>query len=99
MKTWLLTNSEEDMFVQCSISVDFKGWLILLPLNSALVVISVSLGWALFASIPQLSITHGIKCKDLYTFKFGCYIIWVDLASILYVDDHHKCHSLKFLLL
>jgi E3 ubiquitin-protein ligase MARCH6 len=60
-------------------------------------VVPVSLGRALFASIPQFPITHGIKCNDLYAFNIGCYIIWAIVAGIGYAVDYLKSHNLKYL--
>jgi len=39
------------------------AWVTLLLFNSALIVVPVSLGRALFSAIPILPITHGIKCN------------------------------------
>ena len=39
------------------------AWMTLLLVNSALIVAPISLGRALFNSIPRLPITHGIKCN------------------------------------
>lgn len=41
------------------------AWMTLLVFNSALIVIPVSLGRAIFNSIPLLPITHGIKCNGM----------------------------------
>lgn len=38
----------------------------LLVFNSALIVIPVSLGRAIFNSIPVLPISHGIKCNGMF---------------------------------
>lgn len=39
------------------------AWMTLLFFNSALIVVPVSLGRALFSVLPLLPITHGIKCN------------------------------------
>lgn len=39
------------------------AWMTLLIFNSALIVVPISLGRALFNGIPLLPITHGIKCN------------------------------------
>ncbi|KAJ9705093.1 hypothetical protein PVL29_003241 [Vitis rotundifolia] len=39
------------------------AWMTLLIFNSALIVVPISLGRALFNAIPLLPITHGIKCN------------------------------------
>ena len=46
------------------------AWVTLLLFNSALIVVPVSLGRALFSAIPVLPITHGIKCNGKFVFKF-----------------------------
>lgn len=46
------------------------AWVTLLLFNSALIVVPVSLGRALFSAIPILPITHGIKCNG-NVFSFG----------------------------
>lgn len=89
--------SEEYMFVLRIVLLLFWAWLTLLSFNSALVVVPVSLGRALFASIPRFPITHGIKCNDLYAFNIGCYIIWAVVAGIGYAVDYLKSHNLKYL--
>lgn len=39
------------------------AWMTLLVFNSALIVVPISLGRALFNALPLLPITHGIKCN------------------------------------
>lgn len=39
------------------------AWMTLLIVNSALIIVPISLGRALFNAIPLLPITHGIKCN------------------------------------
>ncbi|XP_054787263.1 probable E3 ubiquitin ligase SUD1 isoform X2 [Prosopis cineraria] len=60
------------------------AWMTLLVFNSALIVVPISLGRALFNSIPLLPITHGIKCNDLYAFIMGSYVIWTAVAGARY---------------
>ncbi|KHN43053.1 E3 ubiquitin-protein ligase MARCH6 [Glycine soja] len=60
------------------------AWMTLLVFNSALIVVPISLGRALFNSIPRLPITHGIKCNDLYAFIIGSYVIWTAVAGVRY---------------
>lgn len=60
------------------------AWMTLLIFNSALIVVPISLGRALFNAIPLLPITHGIKCNDLYAFIIGSYVIWTALAGARY---------------
>eukprot|EP01018_Ginkgo_biloba_P022939 Gb_33866 [translate_table: standard] len=92
-------DSEEYIFVIRIVLLLFWAWMNLLSFNSALVVVPVSLGRALFASIPRLPITHGVKCNDLYAFNIGCYIIWAVVAGIGYAVDYLKTHSLKILIM
>ncbi|KAK7319893.1 hypothetical protein RJT34_04621 [Clitoria ternatea] len=60
------------------------AWMTLLVFNSALIVVPISLGRALFNAIPRLPITHGIKCNDLYAFIIGSYVIWTAVAGVRY---------------
>ncbi|WRX13236.1 zinc finger protein [Theobroma cacao] len=64
------------------------AWMTLLIFNSALIVVPISLGRALFNSIPLLPITHGIKCNDLYAFIIGSYVIWTAIAGARYSIEH-----------
>ncbi|KAG9451724.1 hypothetical protein H6P81_004628 [Aristolochia fimbriata] len=66
------------------------AWMTLLVFNSALIVVPISLGRALFSAIPRLPITHGIKCNDLYSFNIGFYIIWTAVAGARYALDYIK---------
>ncbi|XP_022745937.1 probable E3 ubiquitin ligase SUD1 isoform X2 [Durio zibethinus] len=64
------------------------AWMTLLIFNSALIVVPISLGRALFNAIPLLPITHGIKCNDLYAFTIGSYVIWTAIAGARYSIEH-----------
>ncbi|XWS39928.1 hypothetical protein CRYUN_Cryun18bG0096900 [Craigia yunnanensis] len=64
------------------------AWMTLLIFNSALIVVPISLGRALFNVIPLLPITHGIKCNDLYAFIIGSYVIWTAIAGARYSIEH-----------
>ncbi|XVF45105.1 hypothetical protein PTKIN_Ptkin02bG0179200 [Pterospermum kingtungense] len=64
------------------------AWMTLLVFNSALIVVPISLGRALFNAIPLLPITHGIKCNDLYAFVIGSYVIWTAIAGARYSIEH-----------
>ncbi|GMI83674.1 SUPPRESSOR OF DRY2 DEFECTS 1, ECERIFERUM 9 [Hibiscus trionum] len=66
------------------------AWVTLLIFNSALIIVPVSLGRALFNAIPLLPITHGIKCNDLYAFVIGSYVIWTAIAGARYSIEHFK---------
>ncbi|KAL1290505.1 hypothetical protein HN51_058991 [Arachis hypogaea] len=66
------------------------AWMTLLVFNSALIVVPISLGRALFNSIPRLPITHGIKCNDLYAFVIGSYVIWTAVAGVRYSIEQIK---------
>ncbi|KAJ6777212.1 ZINC FINGER RING-CH-TYPE ZINC FINGER RING/FYVE/PHD-TYPE-RELATED [Salix koriyanagi] len=63
------------------------AWMTLLIFNSALIIVPISLGRALFNAIPLLPITHGIKCNDLYAFVIGSYVIWMTLAGARYLIE------------
>ncbi|KAA3488667.1 E3 ubiquitin-protein ligase MARCH6 [Gossypium australe] len=64
------------------------AWMTLLIFNSALIIVPISLGRALFNAIPLLPITHGIKCNDLYAFVIGSYVIWTAIAGARYSIEH-----------
>ncbi|XP_022727397.1 probable E3 ubiquitin ligase SUD1 isoform X2 [Durio zibethinus] len=64
------------------------AWMTLLIFNSALIVVPISLGRALFNAIPLLPITHGIKCNDLYAFIIGSYVIWTAITGARYSIEH-----------
>ncbi|CAL1410132.1 unnamed protein product [Linum trigynum] len=64
------------------------AWMTLLLFNSAVIVVPVALGRALFNAIPLLPTTHGIKCNDLYAFVIGSYAIWTALAGVRYCLEH-----------
>ncbi|KAL8129206.1 hypothetical protein V2J09_018361, partial [Rumex salicifolius] len=66
----------------------FMAWMTLLALNSAVIVVPVSLGRAIFSVIPLLPISHGIKCNDLYAFTIGSYVIWTAVAGVRYSIEH-----------
>lgn len=90
-------DSEEYKFAIRIVLLLFGAWLTLLCFNSAMVVIPISLGRAMFASIPRLPITHGIKCNDLYAFNMGCYVIWAAAAGVGYLVDYLRAHSFRVL--
>ncbi|KAK9286304.1 hypothetical protein L1049_014694 [Liquidambar formosana] len=74
------------------------AWMTLLIFNSSLIVVPVSLGRALFNTIPLLPITHGIKCNDLYAFIIGSYVIWTALAGARYSIEYIKTKRVTVLL-
>ncbi|KAH6825984.1 RING/U-box superfamily protein [Perilla frutescens var. hirtella] len=63
------------------------AWMTLLVFNSALIIVPISLGRALFNALPLLPVTHGIRCNDLYAFVIGSYVIWTGLAGARYCVD------------
>ncbi|KAJ7946073.1 E3 ubiquitin-protein ligase MARCH6 [Quillaja saponaria] len=60
------------------------AWMTLLIFNSALIVVPISFGRAIFNAIPLFPLTHGIKCNDLYAFIIGSYVIWTAVAGARY---------------
>ncbi|KAL0422610.1 UNVERIFIED_CONTAM: putative E3 ubiquitin ligase SUD1 [Sesamum latifolium] len=74
------------------------AWMTLLVFNSALIVVPVSLGRALFNALPLLPVTHGIKCNDLYAFVIGSYLIWTGLAGARYCVDLIRTRRTRLLL-
>ncbi|KAL2939365.1 putative E3 ubiquitin ligase SUD1 [Bienertia sinuspersici] len=84
------SDSERYSFVFRIVLLLVVAWMTLLVFNSALIVIPVSLGRAIFNSIPMLPITHGIKCNDLYAFTIGSYVIWTAIAGVRYTIEQVK---------
>ncbi|CAK7329906.1 unnamed protein product [Dovyalis caffra] len=78
------SDSDRYSFVLRIVLLLVVAWMTLLMFNSALIVVPISLGRALFNAIPLLPITHGIKCNDLYAFVIGSYVIWTALAGARY---------------
>ncbi|KAF8410096.1 hypothetical protein HHK36_002618 [Tetracentron sinense] len=74
------------------------AWMTLIVFNSALIVVPISLGRAIFNAIPFLPITHGIKCNDLYAFIIGSYVIWTLVARARYSIEHIKTKRARVLL-
>ncbi|KAL7601789.1 hypothetical protein Lser_V15G24647 [Lactuca serriola] len=92
------TDSERYGFVICIVLLLLAAWMTLLIFNSALIVIPISLGRALFNAVPLLPITHGIKCNDLYAFIIGSYVISTGLAGARYAIDQIKTKRATVLL-
>ncbi|KAJ8572374.1 hypothetical protein K7X08_008885 [Anisodus acutangulus] len=74
------------------------AWMTLLLFNSALIIVPISLGRALFNSLPLLPITHGIKCNDLYAFVIGSYAIWTAIAGARYSIDQIRTRRVAVLM-
>ncbi|KAJ1703629.1 hypothetical protein LUZ63_003408 [Rhynchospora breviuscula] len=74
------------------------AWMTLLLFNSAMVVVPISLGRAVFEAIPRLPITHGTKCNDLFSFRVGCFIIWGLVAATRYSMDYVKSRRVGLLI-
>ncbi|OVA15638.1 zinc finger protein [Macleaya cordata] len=87
----------ENSFVLRIVLLLVLAWMTLLLFNSSLIVVPISLGRALFNSIPLLPITHGIKCNDLYAFIIGSYAIWTFLAGARYFMEHVKAGRAQIL--
>ncbi|KAE8723749.1 putative E3 ubiquitin ligase SUD1 [Hibiscus syriacus] len=58
------TDSDRYSFVHRIVLLLVVAWMTLLIFNSSLTIVPISLGRALFNSIPLLPITRGIKCND-----------------------------------
>ncbi|KAL8239494.1 hypothetical protein R6Q59_016061 [Mikania micrantha] len=84
------SDSGRSTFVLCIMMLLLVAWMTLLILNSAIIVVPVFFGRALFNWVPLLPITHGIKCNDLYAFIIGSYVIWTALAGLRYSIDEIK---------
>ncbi|PIA56553.1 hypothetical protein AQUCO_00700713v1 [Aquilegia coerulea] len=91
------TNSEYGFILRIVLLL-ILAWMTLLLCNAALIVVPISLGRALFSTIPILPITHGIKCNDLYSFIIGSYAIWAILAGARYCIEHVKTRRAGILL-
>ncbi|KAI3769909.1 hypothetical protein L6452_01023 [Arctium lappa] len=92
------SDSERYMFVLCIVLLLLAAWMTLLIVNSALIVVPVSLGRVLFNAVPLLPITHGIKCNDIYAFVIGSYVAWTALAGIRYSVDQIRTRKATVLL-
>ncbi|CAN7032345.1 unnamed protein product [Brassica rapa subsp. trilocularis] len=86
------------VFVLRVVLLLLAAWVTLLLFNTALIVVSVSLGRALFNAIPTLPITHGIKCNDLYAFVIGTYAFWTTISGTMYAIEHSKSERTLVLL-
>ncbi|CAF2240075.1 unnamed protein product [Brassica napus] len=86
------------IFVLRVVLLLLAAWVTLLLFNTALIVVSVSLGRALFNAIPTLPITHGIKCNDLYAFVIGTYAFWTTISGTMYAIEHLKSERTSVLL-
>ncbi|XP_021714472.1 probable E3 ubiquitin ligase SUD1 [Chenopodium quinoa] len=84
------SDAERYRFVFRIVLLLVVAWMTLLVFNSALIIVPVSLGRAIFNSIPLLPITHGIKCNDLYAFTIGSYVIWTAIAGVRYTIEQVK---------
>lgn len=66
------------------------AWITLLLFNSALIVVPVSLGRAIFNAIPLLPVTHGIKCNGNGGFGFVffiqllCFVIFGEIIFLFF---------------
>ncbi|KAI3753117.1 hypothetical protein L2E82_25162 [Cichorium intybus] len=92
------SDSERYTFVFCIVLLLLVAWMTLLIVNSALIVVPVSLGRVLFNAVPLLPIAHGIKCNDIYAFIIGSYVIWTALAGIRYSIDQIRTRRTSVLL-
>ncbi|CAK9266883.1 unnamed protein product [Sphagnum jensenii] len=85
-------------FVMQILLLLFGAWITSLAFNSTMVLLPVSLGRAIFASLSQLPYTRGAKCNDLYAFSIGCYILWATVVAVRYIVDYLRTHDLHLLL-
>jgi E3 ubiquitin-protein ligase MARCH6 len=75
------------------------AWITLLAVNSAMVLVPVTLGRGIFSLFSQLPIARGAKCNDLYAFNIGCYVLWATAAAVRYVIDYLRTHNVHVLLM
>ncbi|KAF7127563.1 hypothetical protein RHSIM_Rhsim11G0163900 [Rhododendron simsii] len=92
------SDSERYGFVLRIVLLLVVAWMTLLIVNSALIIVPISLGRALFNAIPLLPITHGIKCNDFYAFVIGSYVIWTIVAGARYSMEYIKTRRARVLL-
>ncbi|WCJ17737.1 RING/U-box superfamily protein [Euphorbia peplus] len=92
------SDSDRYSFVLRIVLLLIVAWMTLLVFDSALILVPISLGRALFNVIPLLPITHGIKCNDLYAFIIGSYVIWTALAGARYSIEYIKTNRAIVLL-
>lgn len=92
------SDSDRYNFVVRIVLLLLYAWVTLLLFNSALIVVPVSLGRALFSAIPVLPITHGIKCNDLYAFVIGTYAFWTAISGGRYAIEHVRSRRTSVLL-
>ncbi|XP_013624900.1 PREDICTED: probable E3 ubiquitin ligase SUD1 [Brassica oleracea var. oleracea] len=88
----------EYIFVLRVVLLLLAAWVTPLLFNTALIVVPVSLGRALFNAIPTFPITHGIKCNDLYGFVIGTYAFWIIISGTMYATEHLKSERTSVLL-
>ncbi|KAG7540451.1 Zinc finger RING-CH-type [Arabidopsis thaliana x Arabidopsis arenosa] len=91
-------SDSEYNFVVRIILLLLVAWVTLLIFSSALIVVPVSLGRALFSAIPLLPTTHGIKCNDLYAFVIGTYAFWTTISGATYAIGYVKSKRTSVLL-
>lgn len=60
---FLILSCRRYVFVLRIVLLLVMAWMTLLIVNSALVVVPVSIGRTLFNHIPLLPVTHGVKCN------------------------------------
>ncbi|KAI3864720.1 hypothetical protein MKW92_049346 [Papaver armeniacum] len=65
-------------------------WIPLLLLSSSLIIVFLPLGRVLFSLISYHSITHGVKCNDLYVFFVGNFSIWTSITGARFFVEHFK---------
>ncbi|CAM6094443.1 unnamed protein product [Calypogeia fissa] len=90
---------EEYKFVLRIVMLLIGAWITLLAVNSAMVLVPVTLGRGLFSLFSQLPIAHGAKCNDLYAFNIGCYVLWATAAAVRYVIDYLRTHDVHVLVM
>ncbi|XP_042011168.1 probable E3 ubiquitin ligase SUD1 [Salvia splendens] len=93
-----LTDTERWAFVLRIVLLLMVAWMTLLIFNSALIIVPISLGRTLFDALPLLSLSHGIRCNDLYAFVIGSYVIWTGLAGARYCIDLIRTKRTRVLL-
>ncbi|XP_042005184.1 probable E3 ubiquitin ligase SUD1 [Salvia splendens] len=93
-----LTDTERWAFVLRIVLLLMVAWMTLLILNSALIIVPISLGRTLFDALPLLPLSHGIRCNDLYAFVIGSYVIWTGLAGARYCVDLIRIKRTRVLL-
>ncbi|XP_026394075.1 probable E3 ubiquitin ligase SUD1 [Papaver somniferum] len=83
-------NNDGYTFVLRVVLLVILVWIPLLLLSSSLIIVFLPLRRVLFSSISYHSITHGVKCNNLYVFFVRNFSIWTSLTGARFFVEHFK---------